>query len=161
MSIVPLPGYRLPVIARLGTLLFLLLTACNGDYTRKQPRLSDVLGKWLPTQASLKQMKERGGYAISHHEIELRADGSCSAIGMPDWLDSPIGESHQRLASAVGRWILSRDDYDDSRYVVKLSLDRAQGLTLSLRRQARPYLLTFSIGDPDSSNLFVLERAIE
>ena len=44
------------------------------SFTRNRPNQSDVLGTWVPTAATLKDLRERGGYVVSKHELILRTE---------------------------------------------------------------------------------------
>lgn len=140
--------------------LVLELAGCAAaDYTRRRPPEIDLIGKWIPTRDSMIDMRDRGGYSISQHEVELRSDGTFSVTGIPDWVDTLDGSSFKQFKSGVGNWTVSADDYDAARYVVQLHFYRAGYLTFHVVRQARPYLLYHSLGDPDARNALVLERA--
>lgn len=74
-------------------LLPLLTTACmnNGiewselDFTRKRPNEADLVGNWTATEGTVRDMKDRGGYARADPKLILAADGTCTVTDMPDW----------------------------------------------------------------------------
>lgn len=139
-------------------LLLVWLPGCGADYTRVQPRREDLTGTWLPTPDTISDMRRRGRYEISNHELRLQSDGAFSIKNVPDWVHDVEGRSHQKLESGSGKWTLSWEDYGSMKYVVYLAFSDGGHLTFHLCHQARPYLLRYGIGDPDSGNSLAFER---
>ena len=139
-------------------LLVLALTGCTVDYTRSQPRENDLAGKWVLTPASIADMSKRGKYAISQHEVVLNPDHTFSATGIPDWALTIDGRSHKNFKAGSGAWSVSPNDYDSTRYVVKLNFYRTSSLTFHIVHKTQPYLLRCTLGDPDDGTALVLER---
>jgi hypothetical protein len=69
------------------------------SYTRKKPNQRDVIGTWVPTAATIKDLQERGRYVVSRHELTLRADGTFVIVNMPDWWTDGFGESKKGFES--------------------------------------------------------------
>src|SRR5262245_38523580 len=80
------------------------------DFTRSKPDVADLVGTWIPTAPTLRDMQNRGGYLIETHELRLADDGSCGIVGMPDWWRDPSGESKGRFESGVGTWKVIEDE---------------------------------------------------
>ena len=88
---------------KLVLIIPILIQALNGcvtsgfewselSFTRGKPVYADVVGIWMPTAKTLKDMKERGGYAILNHEIIFKEDGTFSMVNMPDWWKDVFGK---------------------------------------------------------------------
>jgi hypothetical protein len=145
----------------------LILQSCHGvdlgelQFTRRQPSKADLIGKWVPTPKSLREMKERDGLTISKHELDLHADGSFSATNMSDWWGDFGGESRMILQSGLGAWdtwdIQSVND-GFTVWVINLDFLNRHRVPLHLRRQNPPYLIYIYVGDPDSGGAILLER---
>ena len=92
--------------------LMLCLSGCmnNGiewselSFTREKPNRTDVIGTWVPTAATINDLKQRGGYVISKHELVLRADGTFAMVNMPDWWSDGFGQSKKTFESGSGKW---------------------------------------------------------
>ena len=152
--------------ARWLVLVPLLATACmnNGiewselDYTRSRPKEADLVGTWTVTEKTARDIRDRGGYAKSDPKIVLLADGTCSVIDMPDWWRGGFGHSHKQLESGQGKWKIEKEENVWTIYVLGLELP-AGHQTVHLSRQRPPYLLHATLGDPDSGNYMIFERA--
>jgi hypothetical protein len=48
------------------------------QFAHQKPNEADLIGKWVPTAQTLKDMRTNGGYAISTHELVLNSDKSFS-----------------------------------------------------------------------------------
>lgn len=142
------------------------LAACHGiqwsevDFTRHQPSKTDLIGRWVPTPASLKDMRERGGYTISRHELDLHADGTFSVTNMPDWWSSFGGESHRILQSGSGVWTIQQEDDGVAVWVIQLDFADHHRISLNLRHQKPRYLIHVMLGDPDTGRAMLLQQAL-
>jgi hypothetical protein len=105
-------------------------------FTHRRPLETNLIGKWIPTSATLKDMRDEGGYSITSHELDLSADGTFSITNMPDWWKTPFGESRKVLESASGTWRVSQDSGGD--WVIDLSVGTAVIQSLHLRNQESP-----------------------
>jgi len=144
--------------------LVLFLSSCmnNGiewselSFTRNKPNPSDVIGIWVPTAATIKDLRERGGYALSKYELNLRADGTFEMVNMPDWWKDGFGQSNRSFDSGSGKWRFYEDrtvwaiELDFSKYVVPNAIH--------LQRQKSPYLIHITVGDPDSAHYMLFEK---
>lgn len=141
------------------------LVACHGiqwselDFTRHRPSRADLIGKWVPTPVSLRDMKERGGYAISKHELDLHADGTFSVINMPDWWNNFGGESHRTLQSGSGVWSVQQEDDGVAVWLIYLDFVDRHRISLNLRHQKPPYSIHIMLGDPDTGRAMLLKQA--
>ncbi len=145
-------------------LIGLLLIGCGSEwreftFTKAKPRKSDLIGTWVPTSETLKDMKNRGKYSISKHELILRADGSFSLINMPDWWKDGFGVSKKGFESGSGTWDVIQEDKGilGKTWEVKLNFP-TYWTHFNLLHQAPPYLIHCYIGDPDSGTAMIFER---
>jgi len=145
----------------------MLLSACinNGiekselSWTRTKPDPSDLVGIWVPTDATIKDMKEKGDYTISIHQLILRADGTFQMINMPDWWKDGFGKSKKGFESSRGKWQLYEDRNPWTVWAIKLEFPNFLALNqIHVRRQKPPYWLHVTIGDPDSGHFMLFEK---
>ena len=147
----------------------LLMSGCmnNGiqwselTFTRHKPSLADVVGTWVPTAATLKDLRDQGSYTLSTHQLILRADGTFTMVNMPDWWSDGFGRSRKGFESGGGKWQFYQDR--DPWTVWAIELDFPKGIVpnaVHLRRQKPPYLLHIQVGDPDSGHAMLFERAL-
>jgi hypothetical protein len=145
-----------------GLVLLLLLSGCELSeltFTRARPNREDLVGTWTPTSETIKDMKGRGGYPISNLELVLNGDGTFSLANMPDWWLDGFGDSHAKLFSTSGKWELMPDE--DVWTVWTLELEFPPHTVhdgIHVTRQKPPYLLQFTLGDPDSSHCMLFEK---
>lgn len=149
--------------------LALLLSGCmnNGiewselTFTRKKPNQAELIGTWVPTAATIKDLKDRGGYAISKHELILRADGSFSMVNMPDWWTDSFGQSKKGFESGSGKWQLYQDRDPWTVWAIELDFPKfTVPNAIHLRRQKPPYLIHITVGDPDSGHAMLFEKRL-
>jgi len=146
-------------------LLPTLTTACmnNGiewselDYTRTKPNEADLVGTWTATKETVRDIKDRGGYAKSDPKLILAADGTCAVTDMPDWWRGGFGESHREFESGQGKWQIEEDDNVVKIYVLGLELPTGHQ-TVHLARQKPSFQIHITLGDPDSGNYMLFER---
>jgi len=99
--------------------------------------------------------------------IDLRADGSFTATNVPPWeLDSPGMNFFSALVSGSGKWrIDSVGSIDDgsrplkTHWGVYLDSDTAKMMPAGLTGQKPPYGLIFTLGDPDSGDAMIFQKA--
>lgn len=130
------------------------------NFTWRRPAESDLVGTWVPTKDTLDDIRTRGGYATTNHELVLRQDGTLSLSNMPDWWIDDSGESRHALDSGSGTWRLVKD----GSWQVDLTLNAFRGsssfgVRLNLRRQRPPYLIHIFVGDPDEWHAMLFERS--
>jgi len=128
-------------------------------FTRTKPDRSDLVGTWIPTANTIKDMKERGGYAISNHELTLQVDGSFTMTNMPDWWTDGFGESKTNFVSGSGTWELDEEKIVRNWKVWRIFLKSPEfGTSIHVRKQKPPYLIHITLGDPDSGLSMLFER---
>src|SRR5262245_26385196 len=100
-------------VSRRASYLGLLCTLAGSGCTifppspSKRPNKSDLIGTWIPTAATVRLMRDEGGYNTSNHDtkIVLKDDGSLEMDDIPDWWFSGItGRSSRTFRSAAGTW---------------------------------------------------------
>jgi hypothetical protein len=129
------------------------------SFTRNMPDRADVIGTWVPTAATVKDLRQAGGYAVSKHELILRADGTFAMVNMPDWWASGFGQSGKRFESGSGSWKFYRDHNAWTVWAIELDFPKFRvPNSLHLRRQKPPYLIQITIGDPDSGHYMLFEQ---
>src|SRR5262245_27690321 len=137
------------------------------SYTRTEPDLHALVGTWTPTDKTLRDMKDRGHYAISRHELTLLPDGTFSMRNMPDWWTDVWGKSHRKIESGKGTWKIEEDSFvffgslKRTTYDVRLAFpEYGHYATLHLSGQKPPYQLHITLGDPDSGEYMLFERTM-
>lgn len=152
------PGYLLSI-----TLAGALLAACGdpylSSYTTTKPNEADLIGTWVPDTDTLKDIRDRGHYDMDRASTRLilRSDGSFEMVDIPDWWRDPFGKSEGRLQSDRGTWRL-KEQSPGSLWELGLDFPRWGGTTISLRRNKSPYLIHFTLGDPDNGEAMTFVR---
>ena len=130
------------------------------SYTRSKSNQTDVIGTWVPTSATIKDLKERGGYVISKHELILRADGTFEMVNMPDWWRDGFGRSNKTFESQSGKWRFYQNSSPWTVWAIQLDFPQLVVLNaIHLQRQRPPYLIHITVGDPDSGHYMLFERS--
>jgi hypothetical protein len=150
---------------------FLLVVAgCQYDphahlYTTDKPETTNVVGNYVLTSQTL----TTGGLAAVRDKtcsIELRADGTFIATNVPPWQDGfPRTNFFDTLISGSGTWrIDSVGSVDDGRKPLKthwgvyLDSEATKFAAVGLTSPKPPYGLIYTLGDPDSGEVLILER---
>ena len=129
------------------------------SFTRNKPNQSDLLGSWVPTAATIKELRERGGYIVSKHELIFRADGTFAMVNMPDWWKDGVGQSRGSFESGSGRWRFYKDHNPWTVWAVELDFPRfVIPNAIHLQGQKPPYLIHITVGDPDSGHYMLFEK---
>src|SRR5258708_35071646 len=111
------------------------------SFTRNRPNQADVIGVWVPTASTIRDLKERGGYV------------------MPDWWLDGAGESKMGFESGSGKWEFYQGHIQWTVWGIELNFGKfATGNLINLRRQKPPYLINITIGDPDSAHNMLFEK---
>ena len=137
---------------------------CQGDpysssYTRNRPNEADLIGKWVPDEATLKNMRDKGRYNTNktRTSLTLYSDGSFEMVDMPDWWRDPFGKPHGVLQSDSGYWKL-KEHSPGSWWEIDFDFPKWGGTTTALRRETPPFIIHFTLGDADSGDAMVFVR---
>jgi hypothetical protein len=152
-------------------LLLALAQGCQYDpyahlYTTEKPQPADVAGHYTLTS----QTVTTGGLSVltgRHCVVELRPDGTFTASNVPPWeIGSPGTNFFNVLLSSSGTWSVgSVGSVDDGRRPLKthwgvdLNSETAKIRPAGLTGKKPPYGLIFTLGDPDSGTVMILEKA--
>lgn len=141
-------------------LVVLLLSGClrGVDFSPRptnKPAINDLSGVWVPDKATLKDMRERGGYDITlQTKLILHANGNLELVNMPDWWESNFGESQRKLHSYSGTWEIAK-----SGEYWELAIDSSILYTrFGLLGNKPPYTIEIGLGDPDSGDAMIFGR---
>lgn len=130
----------------------------GSDYTKVQPTREDVAGIYKVDPKTVNSFKAQHGVDPAAAEINLKPDGSFELKEMPAcWLAVTCAG---RLQSASGTWSIQKHQEWWALSLETRELDgRKHGhySEAMLRGEKRPYLVHFTIGDPDSGQALVLE----
>ena len=148
--------------ASIATLLFLLAILLAGcpmvdtkelNFTRSKPKKEDLIGVWTPDKETLRDIRTRGHYPETEHEIILREDGTFSIRNMPDG----FGESGGKFESVDGRWDLKEEK--DIWTIWSISLETSKELmSINVYRQKPPYSIFIRVGDPNNGDAMIFDR---
>ena len=152
-----LPSPRLFILNGISlVLLALSMTSCinpdESEFTRTKPRKADLVGRWI--QVSGPQAKAKLSAAPTP-EINLRGDGSFSAVDLPAAPEVP-GAS-KGLLSGTGVWDIDKDHDGVTIWVMNLNFTNHYRHTINLRHQSPPYLIHIATGEFES---ILLKRII-
>jgi hypothetical protein len=161
------------MIARVKSILILALAAsffasCNvpvGEAFRPyrnisaEPDRPKIVGTWVPDEATLEDLRGRGGYDVSVPiQLILRDDGDLEMVNMPDWWVNESGKSYKGLSSTSGRWRLAGGP---NHWAVGLSCF-GKYIPVNLvehKFRSKPrYYIQFFLGDPDSGEEMIFVR---
>jgi hypothetical protein len=122
------------------------------NYTRQEPKKTDLVGIWIPDEATLQAMHQRGGYDTSAQtRLTLKTDGSFELVNMPDWWSNDFGESRKGLDNYAGNWRVSKFGK-----VWAVELRPVSGTRFAnLIGQSPPYRVDFIIGDADENQSMI------
>lgn len=126
------------------------------NYTRQEPKKTDLVGIWVPDQSSLQAMRQKGSYDTSvQTNLVLKGDGTFELTNMPDWWSSDFGESRKGFETYAGNWTISK--FGDKFWTVSLKSSFGTRFA-NLIGQAPPYRVDFIIGDADENNSMVFVK---
>ncbi len=139
--------------------MLLLLTSCGFnpdefDFTRTEPAVADIIGKWIPVSDTSKVGNQP---KVPKHELDLRADGSFSAVGIPTSSDVP-GALPDGLLSRSGVWHVVKEHDGFTIWIINLDFANHDREPVHLRHQRPPYLIHVSNGDSDEGEPILLRR---
>lgn len=148
----------------LVTVAATLLAGCQGDpyypsYTKREPDPKDVVGTYVPDERTAGIVRSRKGLELPSTQIVIRPDGTYNIDNVPEWNNAMSASSVGPLVTRSGRWHL--EQRQNTFWVVSIlyrngSTDTYDGI--SLREQKPPYLLHFTLGDPDSGESLVFTK---
>jgi hypothetical protein len=152
---------RKPLLIALAAMLF----ACQYDpfaheYTSVRPDESSLIGEYALDSRSREMLQDVYKVAPPPAAFVLRPDHSFTIVNVPScWRidDTCIG----RTETASGRWEIGKHQ---EWWAVQLTCERIDGeatsfgLSAMLRGEDPPYLLHFTVGDPDAGNGLAFER---
>jgi hypothetical protein len=153
-----------------AVLVVLLVSGCflptgpELHYTRRKPSEAELIGSWRPTAEAVRDIRHRGRYATTEHELTLRADHTFTMRNMPDWWRNGFGEPHGQFESGDGTWQLASDRNVWQIWVVQLHFSNFAGhmalnTSVHLYHQRPPYLIFIGVGDPDEAEGMLFERS--
>lgn len=152
--------FRRAIVLRILVAFSLIfLTGCSGGYVTDKPDKSDIVGDWIPDEATLRDMRERGGYRnVGLTKLTFREDGTFDLMNMPDWWRNGFGEPHGGFENASGTWELVNygGHWEIGLYLPYLYTN--VGLIKGRSGQSKVYGIEVILGDPDSRNEMIFVR---
>lgn len=144
-----------------------LLSGCQYDpyayeYTSRQPNQESVIGRYVPDDESKQRLRTRFGIELSPDcEFVLNDNQTFVARSLPHcWYQT--FECGPGPESWSGTWAVEKDQ---EWWAVGLHVNSRNGvptgyyMSATLRREAPPYLLHLTIGDPDSGDALAFQYA--
>ena len=121
-----------------------------------KPAEAAFVGRWQLESTSLPSVTNRTGKTVIRAELLLTADGRFTATDFP--IEDGFSSPKWRLKSGEGHWELYRNQY----WVVSLGFADGFGTPLDIRaKNGSIAALTYSVGDPDSNELWIWRRVKE
>lgn len=128
----------------------------GGLVVEGRPAETAFVGRWQLDAASLPSVTNRTGKAVIRPQLTLTADGRFTATDFP--IEDGFSSPKWRLKSGEGHWELYRNQY----WVVSLGFLDGFGTPLDIRaKNGSVVALTYSVGDPDSNELWIWRRVAE
>ena len=157
--------YYLPLV------LVLLAAGCQSDpyaplLTTAEPQSSDLVGRYV----LIKQTLTSEGLAPLEGKIcslELRDDGTFLATNLPPWQEGlPDDDFFTELVSGEGVWRIDSvggiashaTGKGETVWGVYLDSNTVEFQPAGLMQNQPPYQLIYTLGDPDSGQVLILER---
>ena len=142
----------------------ILLSGCQGDpyypsYTKREPDPKDVVGTYVPDERTAGIVRSRKGLELLSTQIIIRPDGTYSIDNVPEWNNAMSASSVGPLVTRSGTWRL--EQRQNAFWVVSILYRNGPTDTygaINLREQKPPYLLHFTLGDPDSGESLVFTK---
>ena len=157
-------GQCMRVMSLLASIL--LAHGCQFDpnahlYTAEKPRSSDVIGRYTLTSQTVVagDLVALQGNVCS---IDLQADGTFVATNVPPaQTDFPTPTFFTTLVDGAGTWKIERCGSVGSLDVWGISLNSPTTPleSVGLTGTKSPYGLIYTLGDPDSGEAMIFERA--
>jgi hypothetical protein len=131
------------------------------DYPQSEPTVHDVAGIYLPDEATLKDIRERGHYPKADVSITLSSDGTFVCKNIPDWWLATDGKASGGFVTKTGAWKTVKDQ---DWWAVGLEFNalhhfESQNLEIYLVGAKPPFVVRIVMGDPDSGNVMDFARA--
>jgi hypothetical protein len=121
-----------------------------------KPAETEFVGRWQLDSVSLPSVTNRTGTTVVRAELILRGDGRFTATDFP--IEDGFSSPKWRLKSGEGQWELYRNQY----WVVSLGFADGFSTPLDIREKGGSKVaLTYSVGDPDSNELWIWRRVTE
>lgn len=153
--------------------LALCLAGCGHDgnwwaYTKSRPNPADLVGVYVPDQATLDLIAREGRYAQRPASITLGADGSLEITNIPDWWLTDFGHPMGGFDTGHGKWELyvhqrwwALDlDFPSTEQFESLHHRPTRFVTsFMLVGQRPPYKILIHVGDPDGGRVMLFEKA--
>lgn len=147
-------------------LLICLLASvgCDQAFTKK-PQTADLAGTYQLSKGSTTFLLRRKAYkTVPVSTITLGTNSHVTILNLPDCATNGFGDSRGAFISGGGTWEVERGSPG---WVVTLDIDKSgslhggvyAGQWMAIRGKSQPYRLEVTIGDPDSGETIVYERA--
>ena len=128
------------------------------DYTKVKPMPDEMIGRWVATADTTKQLTARGLSQL-RPRIVLEPEGRVTIIDVPDDWSSAVGQP-PRVPEYRGRWTLAVDSHGKWGILLEPAAPFCYQCLMVMRDSA-PHLLVMRYGDPDSGTGYEFERAVE
>lgn len=121
-----------------------------------KPAEAAFVGRWQLERTSFPSVTNRTGKTAVCSELLLAANGRFTAIDFP--IEDGFSSPKWRLKSGEGYWELYSNQY----WVVSLGFADGFGVPLDIRaKSGNVAALTYSVGHPDSNELWIWRRVKE
>lgn len=167
----------------LGLIVAPALLGCGADvvpdYTRQQPKRSDIVGLWVLTPESAQDMKVLGKYKSNNTTIQIKDDGTFSAVNLPDCAYSHDNRSWDfnkgKLLTVKGTWNTEQRSFKPFFDVNKADIEVWDLILVFnptnlgslppdpypiLLNQEPPFTIHIPFGDPDAEDQIDLVRVV-
>jgi hypothetical protein len=127
------------------------------NFTTSEPKPSDLVGIYTPTESTWEFIKGEGGYTVTDISITLAPDGSLTMTNIPDWWSDISGQSNGQVESCQGEWGIEQvQDWWELTIIGCIS-----NTSIPIAGEKPPYRLWFYIGDPDSGDVMIFEQSLQ
>ena len=132
------------------------------EFTRARPQERTVVGRYVPDRETSERLPRSSGVAVSDRtSLAIHADHTFAATELPKCWTEESFDCRPGTESWTGTWSLRRNQ---EWWALQLHIKSRNGqptdygFPAMLRREAPPYLVHFTIGDPDAGDALAFER---
>lgn len=120
-----------------------------------RPDEPSFYGRWILDAASIPSAKKRTGKTPADAQLVFSPDGRIAVKDMP-YQEGSSRLPEFALVTGQGRWELELQQD----WVISVFLDERRSVVLFIdSKDGRPDMLTYGVGDPDSSERWIWRRA--
>jgi hypothetical protein len=149
-----------------ATVLVLAASACQYDpfaheFTHVKPEREALVGSYILEKGSAQAFRDTFHVPAPPARLRLNRDGSFEVVAIPTCWRQAAADCTSATENVRGTWKVSRSQEWWSVQFVCTNISGREseyGVEGMIRRDEPPYLIHFTLGDPDSGEALAFER---